>query len=229
MPDWTHEDTPRLMAIYDALDGMHAWRGWHWWPDADPFEVAVGCILVQNTAWTNVEHALDRLRAAHALDFATMQALPQSSIEDFIRPSGQYRQKAKKLRAFFDLVNVFGSVEGLFSLPANQLRDALLKTWGIGPETADAMVLYASRQPALVMDAYTMRLMSRLGTGTSGTDYHTWQRWFAERLPSERDLQARYHSLIVMHCKHTCQKLRPKCGECTLLSQCPYGQGEARG
>lgn len=220
----------RLAQLYLALEGMHAWRGWHWWPDADPFEVIVGSILVQNTMWTNVERALDMLRSADALVPEAMAALTLAEIEALIRPSGQYRQKAKKLRAFLDTMDAHGGLETLLALPASELRRVLLTTWGIGPETADCIIVYAAGQPALVIDAYTQRLFSRLGLGPGATtDYAAWQRWFLANLPGAspryaepwRDFLARYHALIVMHCKHLCLKTRPKCGECTLLEQCP--------
>ncbi len=214
-----------MLEIYRKLDGMHAWRGWHWWPDGEPFEVIVGAILVQNTSWTNVERALEKLRQAGALTVDAMASLSEEALEELVRPSGQYRTKAKKLRAFLALVDEYGGLEKLLALDAPVLRARLLATWGIGPETADAIVLYAAKQPAFVIDAYTQRLMSRLGLGpASTTDYATWQRFFTERLEPDRDLWARYHALIVLHCKHLCRKRAPKCGECTLAARCEYAR-----
>lgn len=222
-----------LLETYTALERMHAWRGWHWWPDADPFEVCVGAILVQNTMWSNVERALDRLRAADALHPARMSALEPEQLEEMIRPSGQYRQKAKKLRAFLDLIEAHGSLASLLADEPTELRSRLLATWGIGKETADCIVAYAAREPALVIDAYTMRLFGRLGQGPTSTSYDEWQTWMLatldlERAPTNhteslRDLYCRYHSLIVMHCKHLCTKAVPKCGDCELLNRCPFG------
>jgi endonuclease-3 related protein len=226
-----------LLDVYAALDRMHAWRGWHWWPDADPFEVCVGAILVQNTMWTNVERALDRLRAARALDPVAMSALPQAELEEMVRPSGQYRQKARKLRAFLDLAESHGGLEPLLAVERGALRERLLATWGIGRETADCIVCYAARQPALAIDAYTMRLFSRLGMGPGSVVYDEWQSWMLERLERERlqaahpepprDLYARYHALIVMHCKHLCQKRAPLCRECELRDRCLFPGPEA--
>ncbi len=218
----TNEHTTGLMEIYRRLDAMHAPRGWHWWPDADPFEVCVGAILVQNTAWTNVEGALALLREAGALEPGTMAALPPGRLEELVRPSGQYRQKAKKLEAFLVLAEGHGSLERLLALPVRDLREHLLATWGIGPETADAIVVYAARQPAFVIDAYTQRTFARLGVGPAHTaDYEEWQRFFVAALEPDRDLWARYHALIVMHAKHLCRKQRPRCGECLLAERCP--------
>lgn len=214
-------ESARLMAIYRDLDALHAWRGWHWWPDADPFEVIVGSILVQNTAWTNVERALDRLREAGALDPGAIRALSDAELEELLRPSGQYRQKAKKLRAFLALVDAHGSLENLLALEAGALRSTLLDTWGIGEETADCIVVYASRQPAFVMDAYTRRIFSRLGLGPGeSAAYGAWQLYFVSHVAEDRDTWARYHALIVMHAKHLCRKKRPLCGDCKLADDC---------
>lgn len=225
--------TPTLLETYAALEHMHAWRGWHWWPDADPFEVCVGAILVQNTMWSNVERALDRLRDADALHPIRMSALEPETLEELVRPSGQYRQKAKKLRAFLDLIETHGSLESLLAVEPTELRSRLLATWGIGQETADCIVAYAAREPALVIDAYTMRLFSRLGQGPASVNYDDWQTWMLTTLDQERaaanhtkplrDLYCRYHALIVMHCKHLCTKAAPKCGECELLNRCTFG------
>jgi len=230
-------DREALVDVYQALEFMHAWRGWHWWPDADPFEVCVGCILVQNTMWTNVERAIARLQEANALTPEAMAALPHPELEELIRPSGQYRQKALKLRAFLELAEQHGGFESLMRIEPRELRPILLGCFGIGPETADAMISYAARQPAFAADAYSMRLFSRLGLGpVESRDYHTWQRWVLAGLDGEspggwdeRDLLARYHALIVMHCKYLCLKNRPKCGECALKERCRYPSATVRG
>ncbi len=228
----THPDQSRLVDIYHHLDAMHAWRGWHWWPDADPFEVCVGCILVQNTMWSNVERALERLKVANALTPPAMASLTTEELEELIRPSGQYRQKTRKLRAFLELAEANGGFTRLLAIEPIELRGVLLSCFGIGPETADAMLCYAARQPAFAADAYSMRLFTRLGMGPiESKDYHTWQRWVRTGLATaepdgwgQRDLLARYHALVVMHCKHLCTKNRPKCGECTLRPQCAYAR-----
>ena len=224
-------EIPRALAgVYRELEAMHAWRGWHWWPDADPFEVIVGCILVQNTAWTNVERALQRLRAANVLSPEAMDALSDEDLEELVRPSGQYRQKARKLRAFLALSRVHGGLEALLGAPAAELRAMLLGTFGIGPETADAIICYAAHQPAFVIDAYTMRIFGRLGIGPVGSsDYATWQRFFVDGLreaagDDPRELFARYHALIVLHAKHLCRKRSPRCGECSLAEWCPAAE-----
>jgi len=223
---------PALLQIYAALDSMHAWRGWHWWPDADPFEVCVGAILVQNTMWANVELALARLREANALNHRAMSALPVAELEELVRPSGQYRQKARKLRAFLVLVQEAGGIDALLASDPTALRAQLLATWGIGPETADCVLCYAASQPALVIDAYTMRLLGRLRLGPASASYGEWQRWMLAAIeaeapsalpgPARRELYARFHALIVLHCKHLCRKNAPGCAECELQPACSF-------
>src|SRR5437773_389381 len=169
-------DGTALQEIYRDLDTMHRARGWHWWPDADPFEVIVGSILVQNTMWTNVERALVLLREAGALHPESMAALSSQQLEELVRPSGQFRQKAKKLRAFLELVERHGGLAPLFALPQDELRRELLATWGIGKETADCILLYAAKYPAFIIDAYLIRMFRRLGLGpVESGDYDTWQ------------------------------------------------------
>jgi endonuclease-3 related protein len=218
----------RLLDVYRALDEMHTWRGWHWWPDVEPFEVVVGAILVQNTSWTNVERALARLGAAEALDPAVMSGLDDGELEELVRPSGQYRQKAKKLRAFLELVRRHGSIGRLLALPPEDLRAELLATWGIGKETADCVLLYAALQPRFIVDAYLIRLYSRLDIGpVESSDYDTWQAFFESTLPIDRDFWAKYRALIVLHCKHLCRKRAPKCGECLLAPGCGFATARA--
>ena len=211
-----------LAALAADLERMHGWREWHWWPDADPFEVIVGAILVQNTMWSNVERALDLLRAADVLEPSRMAALSNDELEALVRPSGQFRQKAKKLRAFLALAASHGGLGRLLALPPDELRAVLLGTWGIGKETADCIVLYAAREPAVIADAYLIRVLSRMGIGPAGsTSYDQWQRFVRERSDRDRDRSARFHAEIVLHCKFFCRKRMPKCGECLLLPRCP--------
>ena len=211
--------------VIAALEAMHGHREWHWWPEKPPFEVCVGAILVQNTAWTNVERALERLRDARALDPARMAALSDAELELLVRPSGQYRQKARKLRAFLATCAGAGGLDRLLALPAAELRSRLLQTWGIGPETADCIVCYAGRQPALVVDAYTARLFRRLGMGPAAEGYSAWQEWLVSSLPAVTDERAaeryaRVHALVVLHAKHFCRKRNPRCGACLLRCAC---------
>ena len=219
--------TPVLdLAIPDvvaALERMHGAERWHWTPESDPFEVAVGAILVQHTNWTNAERAVDRVREAGVLDPERLAALTDGAIEELIRPSGQYRTKARKLRAFLELIARHGTLEALLALPPDALRVELLATWGIGPETADAIALYAAGQPAVVVDAYTRRLFSRLGLGPPPDgSYGAWQAYFAGELPGDAPALARFHALVVLHAKGLCLARRPRCGDCDLAPRCAF-------
>ena len=215
-------DPVEVAEIVAVLERMHGAEHWHWSERADPFEIAVGAILVQRTTWTNAEQALDRLRAAAALHPRGLAILSDDELEELIRPSGQYRTKARKLRAFLDLIARSGSFEVLLALPPAALRGRLLETWGIGEETADAIVLYAAHRPAFVVDAYTRRLFGRLGVGPDpGASYGVWQRFLAAALPRDWRLWAHVHALIVLHAKHLCRARSPKCGECDLRERCP--------
>ena len=214
---------PSIPHVVAALERMHGAERWHWTPESDPFEVAVGAILVQHTNWTNAERAVDRLRDAGVLDPERLAALPDGGIEELIRPSGQYRTKARKLRAFLDLIARHDSLEALLALPPEALRAELLATWGIGDETADAIALYAAGQPAVVVDAYTRRLFSRLGLGPPPDDsYRTWQAYLAGELPGDAPALARFHALVVLHAKRLCLARRPRCGDCDLAPCCAF-------
>jgi len=216
-----------LLKILDHLEAMHANFGWHWSSDTAPFEVCVGAILVQNTAWANAERALVQLRSAGVMSPGAMGRIGRDRLAELIRPSGQYRQKTRKLHAFLELVANAGGLEGLLSLPKHTLRIRLIGTWGIGPETADCILLYAAGQDRFVIDAYTIRLFTRFGMGPgAAAGYPAWQHFFEEAFADESDgerqrLWARYHARVVVHCKRLCLKRRPRCIECTLKDQCP--------
>lgn len=217
---------PPVPDILGALERMHGAERWHWTPESDPFEVAVGAILVQHTNWTNAERAVDRLRDAGVLDPVRLAELPDEAIEELIRPSGQYRTKARKLRAFLDLVARHGSLDALLALPAESLRMELLATWGIGEETADAIAVYAAGHPAVVVDAYTRRLFSRLGMGPPPDDsYGAWQAYLSGDLPGDAPALARFHALVVLHAKRLCLARRPRCDDCDLAPHCAFASG----
>lgn len=223
---------PAVAPVLDLLRerlAAHSRRTWHWGIDTDPFEVCVGAILVQNTAWANVERAIAALRTANVLTPAAMATLDMPALEALIRPSGQYRQKAKKLRAFLATAQAAGGFEHLLHLPVAELRERLLATWGIGPETADCILLYAARQPAIVVDAYTVRLLRRLGHGPAeGAGYDAWAAWLGQRLPADVATLAAFHAWVVLHCKHVCTKLRPACGGCGLRDACAFAAHQSQ-
>lgn len=215
--------TPSLPEVVAALERMHGAERWHWTAGTDPFEVAVGAILVQRTNWTNAERAVDRLREAGVLEPGRLAELPDEAIEELIRPSGQYRTKARKLRAFLDLIARHGSLDALLALPPAALRRQLLATWGIGEETADVIALYAAGRPAVVIDAYTRRIFSRLGLGPSpGDSGAAWQAFLRGELPAETPALARFHALVVLHAKRLCLARHPRCGDCDLAPCCAF-------
>jgi len=218
-----------LAEVVAALEAMHGAEHWHWTPATPPFEIMAGAVLVQRTTWTNAERALERLRAADALAPEAILALPLEELEALVRPAGFYRTKARKLRALAAAVAEAGGLDAFLGLPADDLRARLLRVWGIGPETADAIVLYAARKPAFVADAYARRVFRRLGLGPNSDAYDDWQAWFVEQLPADAALWARLHALIVMHAKRVCRKRRPRCGGCLLSGSCPSAPMAAAG
>jgi endonuclease-3 related protein len=204
----------RLLAHYDV-------ERWHWQEASTATEVCLGAILVQHTSWTNVEKALANLRAAGKASFEAITALGENEVADLVRPSGTPTVKARRLKVFAELVMAHGGFEGLFSLRTSELRTLLLGTYGIGPETADVILLYAARRPVIVHDAYTARLCRRLGLGPQGDGYETWRGWLDERLPGELEFRWRSHAAIVIHCKETC-RVKPRCGACPLRDVCQF-------
>jgi len=195
----------------------------HWWPADDPFEVIVGAILTQSAAWTNVERALSQLKAAIPLTPAALRDLPLDRLATLIRPCGYYNAKAVKLRAFVERLEAShdDNLDQLFALDSADLRQELLSIHGIGEETADSIILYAAKKPVFVIDAYTRRIMGRLGLASESGSYSAFQRLFAENLPHEEGLFNEYHALLVRHAKEVCRK-SPRCPLCCLRSICPY-------
>jgi endonuclease III related protein len=148
-------------AIYRKLS--RAWGPQHWWPAETPFEVIAGAVLTQNTSWTNVEYALANLRVAGGLSVDGIRALPLERLEQLVRPSGYFRQKSRRLKQFVAFLdaNYGGSLEAMLATPTPALREKLLAQKGIGPETADSILLYAGHHPVFVVDAYTRRVLER--------------------------------------------------------------------
>jgi len=205
----------RLLAHYDV-------DRWHWQEDSTATDICLGAILVQHTSWTNVEKALANLRGAGAASFEAIAALSEDELAVLVRPCGTPSVKARRLKVFAELVLSHGGFEGLFSLRTEELRALLLGTYGIGPETADVILLYAARRPVIVHDAYTARVCRRLGLGPQANGYEVWRTWLDERLPGELDFRRRSHAAIVIHCKETC-RVKPRCRVCPLRDVCSYG------
>jgi endonuclease III related protein len=157
-----------------------------WWPAESPFEVCVGAILVQNTTWQQVARAIANLKAAGALNPVALLALPPGAVEDLVRPSGTFRQKARRLEAFCHhlLTRWNADLPAMFAQDTDVLRAELLGIWGIGEETADAIVLFAAHKPAFIVDAYTTRIVRRLGLVSEGGTRHAVHALFTDALPA---------------------------------------------
>jgi len=190
----------------------------HWWPGETPFEIAIGAILTQNTSWSNVERAIANLRTAKLLDAGELHALDVEQLETLIRPAGYFRVKAKRLRNFTTWLcdRYDGDMQNLEAIATARLREELLAISGIGPETADSILLYALDRPIFVVDTYTARVMVRHGLiAPEGLDYHRLQDLFTSNLEPDVALFNEYHALLVMVGKDYC-KPRPKCPACPL-------------
>jgi len=201
-----------LLKIYETL--LKHFGPQAWWPvrgKANPvYEICVGAILTQNTAWANVEKALDNLIKINMLEPKKILATPDKKLQKLIRPAGFFNQKAERLKIF----------SRFFLDNPKPTREQLLALKGIGPETADSIMLYAFDRPHFVIDAYTRRVFSRLGL-VKGADYEELQRFFEENLPKKVSLYKEYHALIVELAKTYCKKI-PQCGKCPLKSVCEY-------
>ncbi len=172
----------KVRHYYQAL--YRAWGAQHWWPAQSRFEVIVGAYLTQNTAWTNVELALAKLRAERLLSVEGIRRVTPRRLERLIRPSGYFRQKAQRLKTFVAFLDqkYGGSLDALFAQPTNQLREELLSLNGVGPETADSILLYAGNQPVFVVDAYTRRILDRHAILPEKTDYEEIRELFQQAL-----------------------------------------------
>ena len=211
-----------LHEIYDRL--FSAFGPQNWWPGETAFEVMVGAILVQNTAWKNVERAIDNLRDQGLLTPEALWRVPQQELEELVRPSGYYRLKAGRLRNLlrFFMDRYDGSTEAMFATPLDVLREELLAVNGVGPETADSILLYAGSLPVFVVDTYTHRVLARHGWIGYDADYHAIQDHFESNLDRDPALYNEYHALLVhvghKHCRRT-----PKCDDCPLYDLLPEG------
>ncbi len=197
----------------------------NWWPAETPFEVVIGAILTQNTNWKNVEKAIANLRQVDALTLEAILDLELAALEQLIRPSGFFRQKAERLQFFCRYLQEYhqGSLDHLFKRKLNLVREELLRLKGIGPETADSILLYAGQRPSFVVDAYTYRLFGRLGVLSGKEKYPEVRDFFMSHLPQDIQLYNEYHALIVIHCKDFCRK-KPLCSNCPITDICLYTQ-----
>lgn len=214
------ESTNRLLQIFEILLSHYGRR--HWWPAESPFEVCVGAILTQNTNWGNVEKAIANLKQAGQLSVTGIALLTEAELATLIRPAGYFNVKSARLKAFVRFLQQHhhGSLDRLFSKPWQQTRNDLLSVKGIGPETADSILLYAGEKPSFVVDTYTRRIFSRLALVPEQIRYDELRSYFMDQLSSETLMFNEYHALIVELGKSVCRP-RPRCNDCCLAGSCP--------
>ncbi len=217
-----------LWDIYRRL--MAAYGPQHWWPADSPFEVMVGAILTQSAAWGNVDKAIANLKAVDALSPEAIRRLPLSEMALTIRPCGYYNAKALKLKSLAHWLgnHYCDNLDGLFATDTDSLRQQLFAIHGIGQETADSILLYAAGKPVFVIDAYTRRIISRLGLvpqRDSYDDYKDYQRLFMANLEADAALFNEYHALLVKLAKDACRK-KPLCRRCCLNDICRFYKNE---
>lgn len=204
-----------LNEMYSTL--YNAFGPQYWWPGETPFEVAVGAILTQNTSWGNVEKAINNLKRNGVFRINTLHKMQNKQLASLIKPVGYFNIKTKRLKEFMNFLvsNYKGSVKKMGTEDTQLLRNRLLSVNGIGPETADSILLYALEKPVFVIDAYTKRIMQRHKLVSDKTTYHELQTLFHENLPQDTGLFNEYHALFVKLGKDYC-KTKPKCRECPL-------------
>jgi len=204
-----------LIKIYKRLYEVYGPR--HWWPGETPFEVMVGAILTQNTSWKNVEKAIRNLKARKVLHVRGIHQLKRSQLASLVRSSGYFRIKADRLKTFVNFLfeNYSGNLGKMRKEGLNILRQKLLGIKGIGPETADSILLYGLQKPIFVVDAYTKRILSRHGIISEKASYEEVHRLFMEHLPHDERLFNEYHALLVHLGKTLCKKT-PRCDLCPL-------------
>jgi len=194
----------------------------HWWPhQGHPFEIMIGAVLTQNTAWTNVEKAIDRLRAADALEAGNLLARPAEEVAELIRPSGYFNVKTRRLLNLCEWYVRAGGFDSLKTLETDRLRSELLSISGVGPETCDDILLYAFGRAVFVVDAYTFRLFERLGLIGPGHSYESLRAAVERAMGDDVDGFNELHALIVRHCNGICRP-RPLCEQCDLHRQCEH-------
>ena len=196
----------------------------HWWPADSPFEVVIGAILTQNTAWINVERAIHNLKQADTVSPERVAVIPVAQLEELIKPSGFFRQKATRLQNLAQhLVEDWqNDLADLCGGPIDDARKRLLALSGVGPETADSILLYAAKRPSFVVDAYTKRIFDRIGLLQGREKYDEIRLMFMQNLPEQVELYNEYHAQIVQLAKTCCRKNKPLCSECPLNDICRF-------
>ena len=210
-----------LIQVYERL--LDKFGPQNWWPGESPFEIMVGAVLVQNTAWRNVERAIENLREAGVMEPHALYSLPPEELAELIRPAGYFQVKTRRLRNLlaFLIEEYDGSLKAMFRASLPTLREQLLAVHGIGPETADAILLYAGGMPTFVVDTYAHRVLARHGWVGYEADYHEIKDYFESTLPADAKLYNEYHALLVRVGKDYCRRTAPKCDECPLAGLLP--------
>lgn len=211
-----------LLAIFEQL--LNAFGPRHWWPAESRLEIIIGAVLTQGVAWRNVEKAVNNLKASGNLDFQTLLEMDESLLSGLIHSAGYYRQKTRKLKTLLSWVQsqYDGDLNRMLNSPSIELRQELIKLWGIGPETADSILLYAGGHPIFVIDGYTQRIMARLGLVDEKWSYQNLQNYFHQALPPQTELYNEYHALLVKLGAEYCKKQRPRCAECPVSTVCKH-------
>ena len=206
----------KVQEIYEILLGHFGPQGW--WPGDTPFEIMVGAVLTQNTNWVNVSRAIDNLKKNDLLSFEKMHDLPVELLAEKIKPAGYFNLKAARLKNLLNFIGdeYNGSLEDMLHEDALNLREKILTVKGIGPETADSILLYAGNKPVFVIDTYTHRIFSRHNVIAEEEGYYEIQEYFTLSLPEEVELFNEYHALIVRLGKEFCKKSKPLCRRCPL-------------
>ena len=217
----------RLMDVYHRLYARYGPQGW--WPGDSAFEVIIGAILTQSAAWTNVDKALDNLKARGLMEPAALRNIPIEELAALIRPSVYFNMKSLKIKAFVERLGerYNDDLDAMFRQNVSALRPELLAIYGIGEETADDILLYAAGKPVFVMDAYTRRILGRLEITPARDSYAAYQALFMDNLPHDAELFNEYHALLDRHGVEACRKRDPLCAECCLLDVCPTGAARA--
>jgi len=218
-------NAPNLTDLYHRLSGAYGPRGW--WPGEGAFEVIIGAILTQAAAWKNVELALANLKAENCWSFRAIDGCPPDQLAGIVRPSGYFNAKAAKLKAFAAhvLERYDGDLDLMFAQETASLRQELLSIHGIGPETADDILVYAAAKPSFVIDTYTVRILERMGIAPENgrRRYADWQALFHNNLPADAALFNEFHALLDHHAGSACRKT-PVCDGCCLLAVCATGR-----
>ncbi|KPV43569.1 hypothetical protein AN477_11820 [Alicyclobacillus ferrooxydans] len=220
--------TAWLLDAYKRLETHYG--DLHWWPAQTVEEMVIGAILVQNVAWKNTQKALSNLDDAGLMSFSAIYAANIESVAEQVVPTRFYNMKAKRLKSFAEhLINKYdGELTDMLSQPLDTLREELLSIPGIGPETADDIVLYGAGLPSFVVDAYTKRILFRCGVIPERVDYEELRQWFMKHLPADPAMFNQFHALLDRTGNRCCLAKKPRCLDCALQEICQFASDERR-